>query len=102
MIIEREGVIACGLVQRLIGFSRRACWPRLLPSGSRWDTGLALPSSDWLTFVAHMVQRAWVGDRRAARMAGSSPARAPMATAAARPPAQAWDGMTTASPWLWA
>ena len=36
-----------------------------------------------------MLQRAWVGDRRAARMAGSSPARAPMTTAAARPPAQA-------------
>ena len=44
-------------------------------------------------------QRAWVGDRRAARMAGSSPARAPMITVAARPPAQAWGGMTTASPW---
>ena len=45
------------------------------------------------------VHSAWVGDRRAARMAGSSPARAPMMTAAASPPAQAWGGMTTASPW---
>jgi hypothetical protein len=35
------------------------------------------------------VQSACVGDRRAARMAGSSPARARMVTAAARPPAQA-------------
>ena len=32
-------------------------------------------------------------------MAGSSPARAPMTMAAARPPAQASGGMTTASPW---
>jgi hypothetical protein len=45
------------------------------------------------------VQSAWVGDRRAARMAGSSPARAPMMTVAAIPPVQAWGGMTTASPW---
>ena len=45
------------------------------------------------------LQRAWVGDRRAARMAGSSPAKAPMTTAAARPPAQASGGMTTVSPW---
>jgi len=45
------------------------------------------------------VQSAWVGDRRAARMAGSSPARAPIMRAAARPPAQAWGGMVTASPW---
>jgi hypothetical protein len=35
-------------------------------------------------------------------MAGSSPARSPMTTAAARPPAQAWGGMTTAPPWVWA
>ena len=47
----------------------------------------------------YVVKRAWVGDRRAARMAGSRPARAPMTTAAARPPAQASGGMTTVSPW---
>jgi RNA polymerase sigma-70 factor (sigma-E family) len=46
-----------------------------------------------------MLQSAWVGDRRAARMAGRSPARAPMSRAAARPPAQAWGGMTKVSPW---
>jgi dTDP-4-dehydrorhamnose 3,5-epimerase len=40
-----------------------------------------------------------VGARRAARMAGSSPARAPMMTAAPRPPAQASVGMTMASWW---
>jgi Fe(II)/alpha-ketoglutarate-dependent arginine beta-hydroxylase len=45
------------------------------------------------------VHSACVGDRRAARMAGSSPARAPMTTAAARPPAHACVGMTTPSPW---
>jgi hypothetical protein len=32
-------------------------------------------------------------------MAGSSPARAPMMPVAARPLAQAWGGMTTASRW---
>ena len=45
------------------------------------------------------VRRAWDGDRRAARTAGRSPARAPMMTAAARPPAQASGGITTVSPW---
>ncbi len=48
------------------------------------------------------VQSASVGDRRAARMAGRRPARAPMATAAARPPAQACGGMTVSSPCEWA
>ncbi len=43
-------------------------------------------------------QRAWVGDRRAARMAGSSPARAPMRIAATSPPAQASTGMTVDQP----
>ena len=49
-----------------------------------------------------MLQSAWVGDRRAARMAGSSPAAAPMSRAAARPPAQASRGMTMAQPLAWA
>ena len=49
--------------------------------------------------TGHRVQRAWVGDSRAARMAGSSPAAAPMSSAAARPPAQASGGMTIAQPW---
>ena len=62
------------------------------------------PASGWVAcrpgcLCCQTVQSAWVGDRRAARMAGSSPARAPMMTVAARPPAQAWGGMTTASPW---
>jgi transposase len=47
------------------------------------------------------VRSAWVGDRRAARMAGSSPARAPMMRAAASPPAQASGGMTMAQPLAW-
>src|SRR5258708_39792598 len=47
--------------------------------------------------ICQMLHSDWTGDRRAARMAGSSPAAAPMMTAAARPPAQAAGGMTTAS-----
>jgi hypothetical protein len=43
---------------------------------------------------AYTVQRAWVGDIRAARNAGRRPARAPMSSAAASPPAQASVGMT--------
>lgn len=35
-------------------------------------------------------------------MAGGSPATAPTSTAAARPPAHAWVGMTAVSPWVWA
>ena len=42
------------------------------------------------------VRRASVGDSRAARRAGSRPAIAPVATAAATPPAQAVVGTTTA------
>jgi hypothetical protein len=49
--------------------------------------------------MSQMLHRAWVGDRRAARMAGRSPARAPMMMAAVRPPAQASVGMMTASAW---
>jgi hypothetical protein len=47
-------------------------------------------------------QSAWVGDMRAARRAGSSPASPPMRTAAPIPPAQAMAGMTTAQPRAWA
>ena len=56
-------------------------------------------SEEMFWFLDQTVKRAWDGDRRAARMAGSSPARAPMMTAAARPPAQACGGITTVSPW---
>jgi hypothetical protein len=42
------------------------------------------------------VRSASVGDRRAARIAGSSPAIAPIAIAAPRPPAQAETGTTIA------
>ena len=48
--------------------------------------------------TAHRVQRAWVGDRRAARTAGSSPAMAPMMRAAPMPPAHASGGMTIGQP----
>jgi len=49
-----------------------------------------------------MLHRASVGDRPAARMAGHSPAMAPMTRSAARPPTRAWGGMTTAQPLAWA
>src|SRR5258708_6635285 len=45
----------------------------------------------------HTLQRASVGDIRAARRAGQSPATAPIQMAAAIPPAQARTGMTTSS-----
>ena len=51
----------------------------------------------WL--CCQMLHSACVGDRRAARMAGSSPAAVPMSTAAASPPAQASGGMTVSSRW---
>ena len=39
--------------------------------------------------LGHRLQSAWVGDMRAALLAGKSPARAPMRTAAASPPSHA-------------
>jgi hypothetical protein len=65
-------------------------------------------SSGCLRFIAflaglvHRLQRAWVGDIRAARMAGRSPARAPIARVEASPPAQASGGITVAQCWVWA
>jgi hypothetical protein len=50
----------------------------------------------------HMLQRAWVGDMRAARMAGRSPAMAPMTRAEASPPAQASGGITVDQCLVWA
>jgi hypothetical protein len=64
--------------------------------------GLAPHPSGWLTLGLHIVQRAWVGDMRAARIAGRSPAMAPMARAAVRPPAQARAGMTVFQCLVWA
>src|ERR1700751_2788458 len=49
-----------------------------------------------------MDQRAWVGERRAARRAGMSPASAPMMRDAAMPPAHAWVGMMVAECLVWA
>jgi hypothetical protein len=68
----------------------------------RWDTAWRRAPSGWLTLVPHMVQRAWVGDIRAARMAGTSPAMAPMTRVEASPPAQARGGMTVAQCLVWA
>ena len=45
---------------------------------------------------------ALVGESPAARMAGSRPAPAPMRTAAAMPPTQAWVGITVVQPLVWA
>jgi len=45
---------------------------------------------------------ACVGGMRAARMAGTNPAAAPMSRVAASPPAQAGGGMTMAQPLAWA
>jgi hypothetical protein len=58
-----------------------------------------LPGQLW---SAYMLQRACVGDIRAARMAGRSPAMAPMSSAEARPPAQASGGTTVAQCLVWA
>ena len=49
----------------------------------------------WSSSESQTVLRASVGDIRAARMAGSSPAIAPITIAAARPPAHAVVGTTT-------
>jgi len=51
---------------------------------------------------AHMLQSASVGDMRAARRAGRSPARAPTTSAAPMPPPQASTGTTTTHPFEWA
>ena len=83
---------------------RRACCLR--PVLVDWRT---LHGRDWrslhtesyptkmalLAIDLHMLHKAWVGDMWAARRAGRSPATAPMTSAAASPPAQAWTGMTT-------
>jgi hypothetical protein len=55
-------------------------------------------SSRWLAVAGYTAHSAWVGDMRAARSAGSSPAAAPMSTAAPMPPPQARAGTTTAQP----
>lgn len=47
---------------------------------------------------SHMLHNAWVGDIRAARIAGISPASAPMSTAAPMPPPHASAGTTIAQP----
>ena len=50
----------------------------------------------------YLLHSAWVGDIRAALMAGSSPAMAPMTSAEASPPAQASAGMTVVQCLVWA
>ena len=61
-----------------------------VPAGS-WGNARLVPRSlhRLLASLVHMLQRAWVGDMRAARMAGRRLAMAPMSSAEASPPAQA-------------
>ena len=47
---------------------------------------------------SHTDQRAWVGERRAARSTGMSPATTPMMSEAVNPPTHASVGMTVAQP----
>ena len=77
--------------------------------GDRLEEVLAsMPLRVWRTRLAkwqrggHMLHKASVGDMRAARRAGSRPARAPMAMAAPAPPTHASVGMTVAQPLAWA
>ena len=56
----------------------------------------AVVSSAW----PHTLRSAAAGARRAARIAGYRPARAPSASATATPPATASTGTTTIHPWL--
>src|SRR5258708_26102352 len=76
----------------------------LLPSGQALPVAAAAAccTSDAGSGAGHRVHSACVGDRRAARLAGSSPASGPMSRAAPRPPAQASGGMTIAQPLIWA
>jgi ketosteroid isomerase-like protein len=55
-----------------------------------------------LRSCGYSVRRASVGESRAARIAGSSPAMAPIAMAAASPPAHASVGMTVVQCLVWA
>jgi hypothetical protein len=63
------------------------------PGAPRW---LPVPSLAGRAYL-QIVHRAWVGDMRAARRAGHSPATAPINMAAPMPPPQAVAGMTMSS-----
>jgi hypothetical protein len=71
---------------------RRWCNPAL------WQSGFARPRRR----LRYTVRRASVGESRAARIAGRSPAVPPMRMAAARPPAQALAGTTAVQCLRWA
>jgi hypothetical protein len=58
--------------------------------------------SPCVTSHSHTVRSASVGERRAARNAGRSPATAPMMMAAPNPPTQARVGTTTDQCLVWA
>ncbi len=91
---------------RLLVFARTA---QLAPSallmwlhrGDHDETALPEPANEAASGDgAQTLHRAWVGDIRAARSAGSSPASAPIRRAAVSPPIQARVGMTMAQPLL--
>jgi hypothetical protein len=97
-------ILTAGLAVAATGGAATACTTRGWPSSSRrscWRSSpprsAEPPGSPNAWPGCQMLHSARVGDRRAARMAGSSPASAPMTTAAASPPAQAPGGMTTGS-----
>ena len=93
------------LDQKQFGLSHAPCGAAIQCAGRRrggelhddGDHAVRAPRSE----SPHQVlgdHKALVGDMRAARMAGSSPAIAPMSKAAARPTSEAWDGITIAQP----
>jgi hypothetical protein len=104
MFISRDTVkVHLSHVYAKLGVTSRTqlgvrCWPTR--TCASWTSTRNPPSSrrtaDWLMTHAHTVLSASVGDRRAARIAGMSPAIAPIRIAAAIPPAHASIGMTTA------
>ncbi len=96
-----------GLEQARSSSSNARSSPEALPPGrSARPAAAADPSSSSRNGAdrgpGHTVRSASVGERRAARIAGSRPAIAPIANAAASPPAQARVGITVAQCLLWA
>ncbi len=89
-------------VRSTFGRARRIHADGVASAPFRFATRLSGGRSESGQQMRQTVRSACVGERRAARMAGSSPARAPMRTAAARPPAQAVVGLTTAQCLRWA
>ncbi len=75
---------------------------RMVPAGMRRSSVGVARSSSLLSLgqTAQMLQRASVGDMRAARRAGTRPATAPITRAAPKPPAQASGGTSMSQPFV--